>query len=139
MWATYIMHELCKVISGNYDCFNWKQTIFGERLPKKYDPNIKIWHLLRGITLWAIWIERKDKVFNHEQWHETHVKHHIWDKLILYAKVAWEHVLKHIKTSAFSALGLLQGFDNTWGTRNVLCKEHNLHIEWNWKKCNYLR
>ena len=87
MWATYIMHELCKVISDNYDCFNWKQIIFGERLSKKYDPNIKIWHLLRGITLWAISIERNDKVFNHEQWHETHVKHHIWDELILYVKV----------------------------------------------------
>jgi hypothetical protein len=133
------MHELCGVRSGNYDSFNWKQAIFGERLPRKYGPKIKIWHLLRGITLWAIWIERNDMVFNHKQWHETRVKHHIWDELILYAKVAWERVLKHIKISAFSALALLQGFDNTWGARNVLCRRHNLHIEWNWKKCNYLR
>ena len=76
-------------------------------------------------------------VFNHEQWHETRVKHHIWDERILYANVTWERFLKHIKTSAFSVLGLLQGFDNTWGARNVLCRRHNLHIERNWKKCNY--
>jgi hypothetical protein len=35
-WATSIMHELCGVTIGNYDCFNWKQATFGERLPKKY-------------------------------------------------------------------------------------------------------
>ena len=130
------MHELCEARTGNYDCFNWKQGLFGERLPKKYSPKIKIWHLLRGITLQAIWIEQNDKVFNHKQWHETRVKHHIWDEHILYAKTAWERVLK---ISAFSAMGLLQGLDKTWGTRNVLCRRHNLHIEWNWKKCNYPR
>ena len=43
------MHELCRVRSGNYDCFNWKQALFGERIPKKYGKAIKIWHLLRDI------------------------------------------------------------------------------------------
>ena len=75
-------------------CFNWKQTIFGKRIPKKYSKKIKIWHLLRGITLWTISIEHNDKVFNHEQWHEFKVKHRIWDELIIYAKVAWEWVIK---------------------------------------------
>ena len=56
-WATYIMHELCGVRSGNYDCFNWKQVVFGERIPKRYGKVVKIWHLLGGITLWTIWIE----------------------------------------------------------------------------------
>jgi hypothetical protein len=31
---------------------------------------------------------------------------------------------------------MLQGFNNTWGATNVLCRRHNLHIEWNWKKNN---
>ena len=47
-------------------------------------------------------------------------------------------MLKQIKISAFSAVALLQGFDKTWGARNVLCRRHNLHIEWNWKKSNFL-
>ena len=114
-WATYIMQELCGVRSGNLDCFNWKQALFGERIPKKYGPKSKIWHLLRGITLWTIWIERNDKVFNQEQWHETRVKHRIWDELILYAKSAWERVLKQIKISKFSMAGLLQSFDQYLG------------------------
>ena len=87
-WATFIMHELCGVRIGNYDRFDWKQALFGERIPQKYGKKIKIGHLLRGITLWTIWIECNDKVFNHEQWHESKVKHRIWDKLVIYTKVA---------------------------------------------------
>ena len=55
------------VRTGNYDCFNWKQALFGEWIPKKYSKKISILNLLRGITLWTIWIERYDKVFNQEQ------------------------------------------------------------------------
>ena len=27
-----------------------------------------------------------------------------------------------------------QGFDKTWGARNVLCRRNNLQIKWNWKR-----
>ena len=50
-WATRIMKDLCGVRSGNDDIFNWKQTLFGKRIPKKFGKTIQIWHLLRGITL----------------------------------------------------------------------------------------
>ena len=38
---------------------------------------IQIWHLLRGITLWIIWIERNGKVFNYKEWYEAKMKHRI--------------------------------------------------------------
>ena len=133
-WATFILYELCGVRTSNYDSFDWKQALFGERLPRKYGKKIRIWHLLRGITLWTTWIERNDRVFNNEQWHETKVKHCIWDELIVYAKVAWNWVIKQIKISSFSMVAMLQGFDKTQGARNVLCRRRNLHIEWNWKR-----
>jgi hypothetical protein len=82
-----------------------KQTIFGERIQKKYGKMIKIWHVLRGKTLWTIWIERNDKVFNRGQWHESKVKHCIWDELIIYAKAAWDRMIKQIKISILSATG----------------------------------
>ena len=128
-WAMFIMHKLCGVRTGNYDCFNWKQALFGERIPNRYGKMIKVWHLLREITLWTIWIEHNDRVFDQEQWHVAKVKQRIWDDLIIYAKVA-----SHIKISSFSAVAMLQGFDKTWGAMNVLCRRRNLHIEWNWKR-----
>ena len=33
--VTFIMRELCGVRLGNYDWLNWKQAMFGERIPKK--------------------------------------------------------------------------------------------------------
>ena len=100
-WATFIMHELCGVRNGNYDSFNWKQALFGERIPNKFGKNINIWHLLRGITLWTIWIERNNKLFNHERWHESKVKHRIWDRLIIYAKAAWKRVVIKLRLAVF--------------------------------------
>ena len=128
------MHELCGVRTGNYDIFQWKQAMFGERLRKKFCKQIEIWHLLRDITLWTIWIERNDKVPNHEQWHKSKVKHRIWDEFIMCAKAAWKWVIKQIKISSFSTTALLQGFDKMWGARNILCRRNCLHAEWNWKQ-----
>ena len=133
-WATHIMHELCGVRTGHLDSFNWKQGIFGERIPFKFRKMTKIWHLLRGTTLWTIWVERNDKVFNQEQWHVSKMKAHIWNTLLMYAHMAWQRVLKLIKISRFSALALLQIFDRTWGARQVLCRKNRLAIEWNWKR-----
>lgn len=84
--------------------------------------------------LWTIWIERNNKVFNHEEWHNSRVKHRIWDELIIYAKAAWERVIKQIKINNFSTMAMLQGFDQTWGVGNVLCRRNNLHIAWNWQQ-----
>jgi hypothetical protein len=94
-------------------------NIVGRKDSQKIRQKNKIWHPLRGIALWIIWIERNDKVFNHEQWHESKVKHWIWDDLIVYVKAAWNRVIEQIKISSFSAAAMLQGFDKTWGARNV--------------------
>lgn len=66
-WATFIMHKLVGGRTGNYDNFNWKQTLFGEKFPYEFGKMIKIWHILKDITLWTIWFERNGKVCNHEQ------------------------------------------------------------------------
>ena len=104
-------HELCVVKMGNYDNFNWKHAMFGERILYKLGKVIKIWHLLRSIILWHIWIECNDKMFNHEQRHEFKVNQRIWDELIIYAKATWKWVVEQIKINIFSTVVILQGFD----------------------------
>ena len=59
-------------------------------------------------------------MFNLEQWRESKVKHCIWDELIIHAKAAWEWVIKHININNYYVVAMLQGFHQTWGTRNVL-------------------
>ena len=74
--------------------------------------------------LWTIWIERNNKVFNHEQWRESKVKHRIRDELIIYAKTAWEQVIKHIKINSIIVAAMLPRF-----RPNVGCQECPLQEE----------
>ena len=139
-WATFIMHELCGVRNGNYDSFNWKQALFGERIRNKFGKNINIWHLLRGIMLWTIWIEHNNKLFNHEQGHESKVKLRIWDELIIYTKAAWKRVVDQIKISSFSAEAMCDAKPTTLkrpslgdGFENHMCYTKN---SW-YMECNF--
>ena len=79
--------------------------------------------LIKGIALWTIWIERDDKMFNHEHWCELKVKHCIWDELIIYAKAAWEWVIKQIKINNFFVVVMLQGFDKTGGGHGCVLED----------------
>ena len=72
-----------------------------EIIAYKFNKMIMIWHFLRGIMLWLIWIERNDNFFNHEQGHESKVKQRIGDKLIIYTKGAWNRVVEQMKISKF--------------------------------------
>lgn len=78
-----INHMNSGVWMGNYDSYHQKQAPFGKRI-LKFAQKIKNWHLLRGSILWTIWIEHNDKLFHHEQWHESKMKDLIWDDLINY-------------------------------------------------------
>jgi hypothetical protein len=40
-WATFIMHELYKVRTGNYNSFDWKQALFGDMVSNKYEKCVK--------------------------------------------------------------------------------------------------
>ena len=54
-WATSIMHELYKLRFGNYDYFNGSKPCSRRGFLRNMGgKKIKIWHLLRGITLWII-------------------------------------------------------------------------------------
>ena len=46
----------------------------------------------------------------------------------------WHGSREQIKKCSLSAMTLLHGFDKTWGDRQVLCRRHNVHITWNWKR-----
>ena len=81
-----------------------------DKIPKMFGQKTKIWHFLCGITLWMIWIERNDRVFDQEQWHDSKVKHIIWGDLIMYAKVLWTRVIKYVKTSVFLLEANLKSF-----------------------------
>jgi hypothetical protein len=103
---------------------------FLRSLPK----NSRFGAFSKELLFWTIWIECNDRVFNHEQWHESKVKHIIWDDIDMQAKVARERFIKFVKICVYSTEALLEDLDQTSKARNVLCRRTNLHIIWNWKR-----
>jgi hypothetical protein len=62
--------------------------LFGDKLKGRLKHSSPIWHLLRGIVIWTIWIKRNDSVFNQKQWPHTRPKSRVWVHLMEYARTA---------------------------------------------------
>lgn len=94
------IHHACTLWGENWQLcqFQLETNSYWERILEKFAKKRKkkkeMWHLLQGVTLWTIWIEGNDMVFNCGQlsWCESKVKHLICDDLITYAKMAWARV-----------------------------------------------
>ena len=71
--------------------FHWHHGIFGKSIMATLSKYSTIWLLLRGITLWTIWIERNDLTFNnYSRWDASKVKQTILQGLLDYARITWE-------------------------------------------------
>ena len=80
------------------------------------------------MTLWTIWLEQIDRVLNYEQWHESKMKHLIWDDLTMYAKVAWARVAKFVEINTYLAKALSKSSMKLGGARNVLSRQDRMKI-----------
>jgi hypothetical protein len=70
-----------------------EQCLFGVKLEGRIKHFSPILHLLQGIALWTIWVERNDLVFNHKQWFQHHVESFVCGHLLDYGGLTWEAVL----------------------------------------------
>ena len=123
------------VRTDNYDSFHWKQTISGKKdLEIIFANKLKFGISFKTSLCRSIESNEITKSSTTNNGTSPRSKHHIQDELIMYAKAAWNWVIKQIKLSSFFAMALLEGFAKTWGARNVLCRRNNLHIEWNWNQ-----
>lgn len=74
-----------------------EQCFFNKWLPNNLRKFNSLWTLFRGVTLWAIWIERKNLVFNSTNWHDAKLGKVVWDGLLEYKRLQWQHTVKLIK------------------------------------------
>jgi hypothetical protein len=61
--------------------------------------------------MWAIWIKRNNMVFNNNKWHEAKLQNVIWEGLIDYRKLEWQHVLQQIQKNPNNENKILEAFD----------------------------
>jgi hypothetical protein len=45
--------------------------------------------LIAGVTLWAIWLECNDLVFQNVRWLEAKLRNIMWQGLLYYGRIEW--------------------------------------------------
>jgi hypothetical protein len=76
--------------NGKHDpwlLFNWKQGIFCERIPKRFDKVQKVWMAIWNTMVWMLWMERNDAIFNDITWSHGKLRQKIWLGLIDYGRL----------------------------------------------------
>jgi len=64
-WAFTITHNLLDPPQRRRKkAFDAKQCLFTNKLPNAYRQFSCIWTLVKGLVLWATWLDRNDKIFN---------------------------------------------------------------------------
>jgi hypothetical protein len=82
----FIMHEMCGVKTDNYDKFHWKQAMFAKGIIITFANNLKFGTSFVASLCGSFGSNVMTKSSTTKQWHESKVKHRIWDELIMYAK-----------------------------------------------------
>ncbi len=62
--------------------------------------------------MWAIWSKRNDLIFNNNRWHEAKLRKVMWEGLIDYKKLEWQHVLQKIQKNANNENKILETLPN---------------------------
>ena len=67
---------------GPWPAFEIKQVIFSEQIPERFKKFKAIWPLLKGTRLWALWIQRNEKIFAKIDWSDEQVINSIWQAML---------------------------------------------------------
>jgi hypothetical protein len=107
-----------------------QHAVFGEHLTFDNKALDQLWSLLRGITLWNLWIAHNQYVFNRVRWQPEYVATLIWQGILDNGYTAWTHYHKVITMQPESSKKLLTWFDNQWNCFKLLCTHVNMHVIW---------
>lgn len=83
-WCLDIIHALQQKQNRQptRSTLTWAHCVFARRLPRHFGTFNVIWTLLRGLTLWEIWLERNDRVFNNNARPIDYLLNRIWQGLL---------------------------------------------------------
>ena len=118
--ATFIMQELCRLWTGNYDSLHWNKPSLGRdflrsslRKWRYGTSSVALFFELFGLSVMTVCLAKNDGM-------------HLWSntssRMTSFCMPWWlgREWLKYAKISAFSAESLFKGFGQTWGARNIL-------------------
>ena len=113
---------------------NWKQGIFGHRLPNRFKLVSRVWLLIRGVILWHIWEQHNEAVFDGRHWHPAKLYHKLWLSMIDYSRLSWSRVqgkLEKATNNQEKKRKLVNNFQNSWYRKSLFALWITDHPQWN--------
>ncbi len=125
-WVMTFTHNIKSLthIDKQWKGSKMEHCLFKNKLPKRIECFQPIQILLCSITMWHIWFERDNLAFNGKQWFEMQIGRMIWDGLIDYGGLEWQHVLANIKKQFEVEHLMLHEFARLWCPHHTICKFH---------------
>ena len=102
-WATFIMHNFVVLEPTTKIVSTGSKLILGRGFPRCLSSEPRFVTSTGALRFGLFESNAIMRCLNQKQWHESKVKHLIWDDYIMYAKVAWARVIKLIKISTYLA------------------------------------
>ena len=73
---------------------NWQQALFLNEAMEPFQLLELIQMLIKGVTLWTVWILRNNNIFNHKRWQHSQAINLVWQGLMDYTQITWAKCLK---------------------------------------------
>jgi hypothetical protein len=131
-WGIHIMNTLItsRAAKGPWRMLTWKQGIFSEKIPRKFDKINGLWMAIRTVILWSLWMERNDAAFNNVKW--THIKliQRIWLGLVDYGRVEWSRVQARGVKRPDKCPQMVRNFTNRWCRKGVIATMTDGNLRW---------
>ncbi len=112
-----------------------EHCLLNKRFPKRVKCFWSTWTLLCNITIWCIWIERKDPCFNN-----CKLDRCIWEGQVDYGRIEWAKALREIASSPSVKQAFFKEFDETLCPHHAICARDNYKVWWSYhmsSKCNF--
>ena len=93
----------------------WQQALLGTPLPERWNCPSKLWDLLRGAALWAIWSARCSHSIAKKKTSFYGVRAIIWGLMRTYLKLEWEKNVKKVKEARITKREAINRFHLDFG------------------------
>ena len=90
----------------------WKQGIFSDRIPRKFNHLKRKWGEIRMVILWSLWIRCNEKVFQGTSWEPPKLLETIWNGIVDYGRVDWDQIQRRLKKNLRLTKELKDNFNN---------------------------
>ena len=113
---------------------NWKQGIFGHRLPNRFKLVSRVWLFIRGVVIWHIWEQRNEAAFDGCHWHPAKLYHKLWLSMIDYGRLSWSRVQSKMEkaTNNLEKKGkMINNFQSSWCRKSLFALWDTDHPQWN--------